>query len=420
MLDPGGAPWRRRFDGWTGSRRPSARSPRSSRAVRAAGTRTRRSRTSRSATRRRCRCPGYVDALQRALTPAGQGLVRLQDERAERRSAAVARSLTARTGLDWDPADVAMTNGGFAAIAVTLRAIVEPGDEVDLPVAAVVLLRAADPGRGRRAGPGPARRRRRSTSTSRRSRPRSPRGPGRSWSTRRTTRPAGSTRSSRSAALGDVLDAGVRRPRPADPSDQRRAVQPDRLRRARRSTARPRSTRTRSSTYSYGKTLLAPGHAHRLPHRARRRCPTARRSGEAIFVAQIATGYAFPNALLQHAIEDLEQLSIDIGALERRRDRLVPALRDAGLRDDDARGHVLRHGPLADRRRRGLRATSWPTHGALVLPGTVVEVPGWFRISLTASDAMVERGLRSFASAIEAVPTSLDTRPRRGRASPYR
>ena len=48
--------------------------------------------------------------------------------------------------------------------------------------------------------------------------------------------------------------------------------------------------------------------------------------------------------------------------------------------------------------------SSWPSHGALVLPGTVVEVPGWFRISLTASDEMVERGLRSFASAIEAVP----------------
>ena len=40
------------------------------------------------------------------------------------------RTLTARTGLDWDPADVAMTNGGFAALAVALRALVEPGDEV--------------------------------------------------------------------------------------------------------------------------------------------------------------------------------------------------------------------------------------------------------------------------------------------------
>src|SRR5258708_37936606 len=44
--------------------------------------------------------------------------------------AAVARSLTERTGLSWDPADVAMTNGGFGALAVAFQAIVEPGDEV--------------------------------------------------------------------------------------------------------------------------------------------------------------------------------------------------------------------------------------------------------------------------------------------------
>ena len=38
--------------------------------------------------------------------------------------------------------------------------------------------------------------------------------------------------------------------------------------------------------------------------------------------------------------------------------------------------------------------------GALVLPGTIVEKPGWFRISLTASDAMVERGLEAFRAAL--------------------
>ena len=37
--------------------------------------------------------------------------------------------------------------------------------------------------------------------------------------------------------------------------------------------------------------------------------------------------------------------------------------------------------------------------GALVLPGTIVELPGWFRISLTASDEMVESGLRAFQAA---------------------
>ena len=39
--------------------------------------------------------------------------------------------------------------------------------------------------------------------------------------------------------------------------------------------------------------------------------------------------------------------------------------------------------------------------GVLVLPGQIVEVPGWFRISLTATDEMVERGLGGFARARE-------------------
>ena len=38
-------------------------------------------------------------------------------------------------------------------------------------------------------------------------------------------------------------------------------------------------------------------------------------------------------------------------------------------------------------------------HRVLVLPGTVVEVPGWFRISLTATDEMVEQGITAFATA---------------------
>ena len=38
-------------------------------------------------------------------------------------------------------------------------------------------------------------------------------------------------------------------------------------------------------------------------------------------------------------------------------------------------------------------------HRVLVLPGTIVEVPGWFRVSLTASDEMVEAGIPRFAAA---------------------
>jgi len=40
-------------------------------------------------------------------------------------------------------------------------------------------------------------------------------------------------------------------------------------------------------------------------------------------------------------------------------------------------------------------------HRVLVLPGTVVEVPGWFRISLTANDQMVDDGIGRFAAAMD-------------------
>jgi aspartate aminotransferase len=38
-------------------------------------------------------------------------------------------------------------------------------------------------------------------------------------------------------------------------------------------------------------------------------------------------------------------------------------------------------------------------HRVLVLPGSIVEVPGWFRVSLTASDEMVEAAIPRFAAA---------------------
>jgi aspartate aminotransferase len=119
---------------------------------------------------------------------------------------------------------------------------------------------------------------------------------------------------------------------------------------------------------------------------------------ETVFVAQLATGYAFPNALLQHSIEDLERLSIDIPAMQRRRDRLVGALREIGYETTMPEGtfYVMARAPIADD---VAFCDLLAKHRVLVLPGTVVEVPGWFRISLTATDEMVERGIPGFAAA---------------------
>jgi aspartate aminotransferase len=117
-----------------------------------------------------------------------------------------------------------------------------------------------------------------------------------------------------------------------------------------------------------------------------------------VLVAQLATGYAFPNALLQHSLPDLNDLIIDLPAMESRRDRLVGALREIGYESTMPEGtfYVMARSPIED----DVAFTDiLARHRVLVLPGTVVEVPGWFRISLTATDEMVERGIPGFAAA---------------------
>ncbi len=44
-------------------------------------------------------------------------------------------------------------------------------------------------------------------------------------------------------------------------------------------------------------------------------------------------------------------------------------------------------------------------HHAIALPGGIVEIPGYFRIFLTASDEMVERSIARFGAAIKAATT---------------
>src|SRR4051812_38426588 len=69
---------------------------------------------------------GYVEALQKQLQPQATDwfAYKLSEPRSQ---AVVAESLTVRTGLDWDPADVAMTNGGVAAAPRAFRGGPRPG-----------------------------------------------------------------------------------------------------------------------------------------------------------------------------------------------------------------------------------------------------------------------------------------------------
>jgi aspartate aminotransferase len=84
-------------------------------------------------------------------------------------------------------------------------------------------------------------------------------------------------------------------------------------------------------TYSYAKVLLAPG--QRLGYLAvSPRMPRQDRQAirNHMSAAQVALGWCFPDAIMQHALPDLEALSLDMKALSGKRDRMAEALEKAG------------------------------------------------------------------------------------------
>lgn len=155
--------------------------------------------------------------------------------------------------------------------------------------------------------------------------------------------------------------------------------------------------------YSYAKALLTPG--QRLGYLALPpSMPSRERMRSALFLTQ-CSGYGFPDAVLQHALPELEPLCIDIAQLQRRRDVLVDTLSRQGydVRVPEGAWYLLVRSPLADDT---AFVEMLAERSVFVLPGRIVELPGYFRISLTANDAMVERSLPGFAAAIAAAPRS--------------
>ncbi len=150
-------------------------------------------------------------------------------------------------------------------------------------------------------------------------------------------------------------------------------------------------------SYSYGKVLLSPG--QRLGYLALSPLmPKADRQAirDCLFSAGMALGWCFPNAVMQYAVPDLEKLSIDQPALARRRDRLMATLGAAGYQALRPEGTFY----LWSRWPEGDTEKFWNAladRDVFVMPGAIMNAPRHFRISLTASDAMVERALPAFA-----------------------
>ncbi len=303
-------------------------------------------------------------------------------------------SLRQRVGIDFDQRDIAMTTGAFGALATTLRAVLDPGDEViylSPPwffYVPMILSCGARPVRvdyrpPRFALPVDAI----ASAITERTRaiivntPHNPSG-------RVLTR-------DEIESLARVLEAA---PRPvylvSDESYSRILFD------GREHRSPLRSYERSFLVYTYGKTLLAPG--QRIGYIAMPpTMPDREQLRDALLVAQCALGWTFPNAVMQYAMGDLERASIDVPAMQRRRDVIVGALAKMGYETVTPEGafYVMVRSPIDDDLAFMRRLAQ---ENVFVLPGRMFELPGWFRISLTANDEMVERSLAGFAHALEA------------------
>ena len=149
-------------------------------------------------------------------------------------------------------------------------------------------------------------------------------------------------------------------------------------------------------SYSYGKVLLSPG--QRLGYLAiSPRMQHAERQAlrDAVFATQMALGWCFPNAVMQYAVPQLEGLSIDVQALVSRRDALTEALTRGGhavLPPDGTFYLWVRWGGDSER-----TWNAFADRDVFVMPGSLMKTDDYFRVCLTASDEMVERALPVFA-----------------------
>jgi aspartate aminotransferase len=337
--------------------------------------------------------PGLVSTIRERAQPHDSNWFAYKTNEEEPR-AFVAEHVGRELGLAFEPADIALTTGAFAAIMVAVHLVLEPGDEAIfsepawfcyepllLAAAAVprkVALKAPtfdlDPG-AIDAAIGP---RTRLVIVN------TPHNPtGRIYGREALERLADLLERA-SVRIGHRIyllsDEPYRRLRfDGSGFDSPAAVYPWTL-----------------ISYSYGKVLLAPG--QRLGYLAiSPLMPDAERRAfsNSVLTAQMALGWCFPNAVMQYAVPDLETLSIDQAALARRRDRLMSVLGENGYGVLPPEGTFY----LWSKWPKGNPEQLWNDlagRDVFVLPGSIMNAPGYFRLSLTASDEMVERALPAF------------------------
>lgn len=335
---------------------------------------------------------GYVEALARQLPPVDR------DSYAYHRSDPDARAVVAKRLIDWrglafEPDDVALTPGAFGALAIALDVLVDPGDEVIFSLPPWFLYEGMILGSG--AVPVKVNTRaedydldldgiaRSMTPRTRVVIVNTPNNP-----TGRIYPPA------TLKSLAELLSE-----RSSEREIYLLSDEPySRLVFSDSNFVSPSAFYDRTLiSYSYGKVHLTPG--QRLGWLAVNPAMPNRTELQALIeVAQVAGGWLFPNAVMQRALADLEHLSIDLAELERKRDLMFDELSRMGysLKKPEGTFYLWVRSPDPDDLAFCRRLAE---AGVFVLPGTVCEGPGHFRISLTASRQMLEDSLPAFEKA---------------------
>jgi aspartate aminotransferase len=330
-----------------------------------------------------------VDALRANVEPRAEDWFAYKTSHAPAQEA-VASGLRDELGLPFEPDDIAMTQGAFGAISVAFRLVADVGDEVVIPqpgwfyapmlgAADLVAVRAPlDPGTFDLDVDAVVRA---ITPRTRIVVVNSPANPtGRVYTRDRLAELA--------EALESVSVLGGRRIWLLSDEPYRR-IRFGGLEFTSPAACYPWTL----IDYSYGKVLLAPG--QRLGYLALSPLiPRAERDElrAAMLPLQMGMGWGFPDALMQYAAPALETVSIDVAELERRRDLVVRALGEAGyaLTVPEGAFYLWAAAPDGDA---VAFAAALAERGVFVLPGTVFNSPGYFRISLTATTAMLEKAL---------------------------
>jgi aspartate aminotransferase len=337
--------------------------------------------------------PKLVESLKRRIEPRRVDWFAYKTSEQEAQ-AVVARALKTELGLAFEPYDIAMTPGAFGAIGVAFSLALDPGDECIIPMpgwfAYTTMLRT------RNAVPVkvPLNDRTWDLDIAAIERAITPRT--RIVIINTPHNPTGIVYSrDRLSELADMLkrkSAEMGRPIFILSDEPYRRIRFDGVPFTSPAQVYPWTL----IDYSYAKILLAPG--LRLGYLAI--CPDmpAQARDELRKLAmsvQISLGWAFPDALAQYAVADLEAVSIDIEAFQRKRDRVVGALTQWGYDLTRPAGtfYVWGKAPGGDAVSFTRRLAD---HGVYVMPGTLFERPQEFRISLTGSSEMIEASLPAF------------------------